>query len=62
MAMITFTSETTAPRDPKPPGPCPRCEQTGAAEVSMRTDYVVFYRCSDCGHMWIVKTLRASEK
>lgn len=54
--MITFTSETVGPRRlPDAPGACPRCQQNGAVEVSLRTERVVFYRCPDCGHMWIVK-------
>jgi hypothetical protein len=61
--MITFTSESGAPREqPESPGPCPRCEQVGAAEVSMRTEHVIFYRCSGCGHMWIVKSPRRGVK
>jgi DNA-directed RNA polymerase subunit M/transcription elongation factor TFIIS len=54
--MITFTSETASPRPPAEPTTCPRCERNGAVEVSMRTARVVFYRCAECGHMWIVKT------
>jgi hypothetical protein len=54
--MITFTSQTVGPPPAEPPGPCPRCENAGPAEVSLRTARVVFYRCPECGHMWIVKT------
>jgi DNA-directed RNA polymerase subunit M/transcription elongation factor TFIIS len=54
--MLTFTSDTAGPHHPvNPPGSCPRCQNSGAVEVSLRTERVVFYRCSDCGHMWVVK-------
>ena len=54
--MITFTSDTVTGRRPlDPPGCCPRCQNTAAPEVSLRTERVVFYRCAECGHMWIVK-------
>jgi transposase-like protein len=54
--MITFTSQTIGPRQTvDPQSPCPRCQQSGPVEVSLRTERVVFYRCPECGHMWIVK-------
>jgi len=54
--MITFTSQTMGSRpSDEAPGPCPRCQGNGPLEVSLRTERVVFYRCPDCGHMWIVK-------
>lgn len=52
--MIAFTSDL-GPRPVEPPHICPRCESGGPVEVSLRTERVVFYRCADCGHMWIVK-------
>jgi len=60
MPMITFTSEMAGLREtPVQPSACPRCEHAGPLEVSMRTERVVFYRCPECGHMWIVKTTQA---
>lgn len=54
--MITFTSQKFGPREIlEAPGSCPRCQNSDAVEVSLRTERVVFYRCPECGHMWIVK-------
>lgn len=53
--MITFTSETPGSRNAPERRPCPRCERDGPLEISMRTARVIFYRCPECGHMWIVK-------
>jgi DNA-directed RNA polymerase subunit M/transcription elongation factor TFIIS len=54
--MITFTSQTMGLRPlATPPDACPRCQGRGPVEVSLRTERVVFYRCPECGHMWIVK-------
>lgn len=54
--MITFTTQTAGPRAAEgQPRACPRCERAGPVEVSLRTERVVFYRCPECGHMWIVK-------
>jgi predicted RNA-binding Zn-ribbon protein involved in translation (DUF1610 family) len=32
-----------------------------SVEVSLRTERVVFYRCPECGHMWIVKATARGE-
>jgi DNA-directed RNA polymerase subunit M/transcription elongation factor TFIIS len=59
--MITFTSQTVGRRQAgDSPDMCPRCEARGPVEVSLRTERVVFYRCPECGHMWIVKPVQAA--
>lgn len=33
--------------------PCPKCA-AGAARPTLRTDYVIYLRCSQCAHVWSV--------
>jgi hypothetical protein len=36
------------PRDPE----CARCGNADAVRASVRTDYVVYFRCAACGNSW----------
>jgi transposase-like protein len=41
---------------PKSADACPRCGCDGRREHLMQTNGVGFYRCSACGHMFIVRS------
>jgi DNA-directed RNA polymerase subunit M/transcription elongation factor TFIIS len=40
---------------------CRRCGRSDHREHLMQTNGVAFYRCGACGHMFIVRTLPATE-
>ncbi len=46
--------------EPQPAGsvsapPCAQCENNVSVVGTLRTDYVVYFRCEQCGAMWSVE-------
>jgi transposase-like protein len=41
---------------------CPRCTRDDQREHLMQTNGVAFYRCTACGHMFIVRTAPRKEE
>jgi transposase-like protein len=43
----------------RPPEPsCPVC-QSEHVQRTVRTDFVVYYRCEDCAEVWVLEKLSA---
>ena len=41
---------STRPSEPR----CPICRSTPTA-VTLRTEFAIYYRCSDCGNLWAIE-------
>jgi transposase-like protein len=46
----------------KTAGACPRCGRDDRREHLMKTTGVAFYRCTACGHMFIVRATPRKEE